>query len=148
MDVVALLGTEFDDVAHTLRGQQAQRRAAALDQCVGDEGGAVYQFRHIGKLDARGYGQVTQALHGADRRIRRRGQVLVDADPIFHCVEQDEIGKRSADIEADPIAFGCCLRWLGNHFISMRRNIRFMPATRVFFAGSSKAGMSTRSDFA
>jgi hypothetical protein len=114
--------------------------AAALDQCIGDERGAVHKFRHVRQLNAGCRHKFAQALHSADRWISGRGQVFVDANPVLGGVEQNKVGECPADIEADPIT-------IFRHFISICRNIRFMPAMRVFFAGSSRAGMSTRSDF-
>ena len=47
VDVVALLGAGFEHVAEPGRGDQPELRALALDQRIGDERGAVHDFRHV-----------------------------------------------------------------------------------------------------
>ena len=49
VDVVALLGAHLEDVAEAARGDQAEARAAALDQGVGDERGAVHDVADVGE---------------------------------------------------------------------------------------------------
>ena len=49
VDVVALLGAHLQDVAEALRGDQAEARAAALDQGVGDQRGAVHDVADVGE---------------------------------------------------------------------------------------------------
>ncbi len=107
VDVVALLGAHLEDVAEAARGDQAEARAAALDQGVGDQGGAVHDVADVGE------GQVcaacsssVEALQRADRRVVRRGQALVQADVVALRVEQDEVGEGAADVETDAIAGG------------------------------------------
>ncbi len=49
VDVVALLGAHFEAVAEALRGQQAEPRAAPLDDRVGDQRRAVHDLAHVGR---------------------------------------------------------------------------------------------------
>src|SRR3954467_12567868 len=52
VDVVALLGAHFEDVAEALGGDEAELGAAALDEGVGDEGGAVDDVADVGEVQA------------------------------------------------------------------------------------------------
>ena len=52
VDVVALLGPHLEHVAEALRREQAEPRAAPLDQRIGDERRAVHDLADIGERDA------------------------------------------------------------------------------------------------
>ncbi len=106
VDVVALLGAHLQDVAEAARGDQAQARAGALDQGVGDQGGAVDHVADVGERELGGVQQFGEALQRADRGVVRRGQALVEADFVALRVEQDEVGEGAADVETDTIAGG------------------------------------------
>ena len=72
VDVVALLGAHLQDVAEAARGDQAEAGAAALDQRVGDQGGAVDDHRRCRRASARPLrSSSVEALQRADRRDRR-----------------------------------------------------------------------------
>ena len=49
VDVVALLGPHFEHVAKALRGEQAEPRAAPLDDRVGDQRGAVNDLADVAR---------------------------------------------------------------------------------------------------
>src|SRR5262245_47728907 len=52
VNVVALLRAHFEQVAKTLRGDEAELDTLALDQSIGDQGGSVNQFADVFKLEA------------------------------------------------------------------------------------------------
>ena len=106
VDVVALLGAHLEDVAEAARGDQAEAGAAALDQGVGDQGGAVHDVADVGERQVCRLQQFGEALQRADRRVLRGGQALVQADVVALRVEQDEVGEGAADVETDAIAVG------------------------------------------
>ena len=66
IDVVALLGAHLERIAKTARGQQAQFRAAPLNDRVGDERGAVDDFGDIGESDVRLCRQRTKPFESGD----------------------------------------------------------------------------------
>ena len=106
VDVVALLGAHLEDVAEAARGDQAEPRAAALDQGVGDQRRAVHHVADVGKREPSRLQQFGEPLERADRWVVRRGQALVQADVVALRVEQDEVGEGAADVEADAVAGG------------------------------------------
>ena len=106
VDVVALLGAHFQDVAEAACGDEAEARAGALDQGVGDEGGAMDHVADVGQREPSGVQQFAEALESADRGIVRRGQALVEPDLVALRIQQDEIGESAADVETDTVAGG------------------------------------------
>ena len=79
---------------------------------VGAEGGAVDEPRHLGQCATRGGSELRQARQRADRRVRRCGKALVQADGPGLGIRENEIGESSADVEADPPA--CAHRSTGS----------------------------------
>jgi len=106
VNIVALLGAHFDDVAKSGGCDQAELRAAALDQRVGDQGGAVHDLADIRKLQAGRGDDLGQALQRADGRVLRGGEAFVQSDIRALGIEQNEVGEGAADVEADAIARG------------------------------------------
>ena len=104
VDVVALLGAHLQDVAEAARGDQAEARAAALDQGVGDQRGAVDDVADVGERQAGGAQQLGEAFQRADGWVVRRGQALVQADFVAFRIQQYEVGEGAADVEADAVA--------------------------------------------
>ena len=106
VDVVALLDAELEHVAEAARRQQAGGRAAAFDQGVGDQRGAVQHLRQIGHRDAGLFGDGANAGECPFRRIGRRGQAFVQRDATGRGIKQHEIGEGAADVEAEAVARG------------------------------------------
>ncbi len=77
MDVVALLGPHFEDVAEPLRRQQPDARAAPFDQRVGHQRRAVDQGVEVGHFEAGRRQQLAEAVDRAARRVLRRRQAFV-----------------------------------------------------------------------
>jgi len=122
VDVVALLGAHLQDVAEAGSGDQAELGAFPLDQRIGDEGRAMYDLAHLGESDAGIGDELAEALQRADRRIMRRRQAFVQQDLGALGVEQDEVGERPPDVEADAITslglrhvLGPCWHFLAGH---------------------------------
>ncbi len=121
VDVVALLGAHLEDVAEAARGDQAETRAAALDQGVGDQRGAVHDVADVGEREPAACSSSARPSERADRWVVRRGQALVQADVVALRVEQDEVGEGAADVETDAVAGGS-----GHAGSSMRRGSRIV----------------------
>jgi hypothetical protein len=106
VDVVALLGAHFERVAEAPRGEQAEARAAPLDDRIGHQCGAVDDLRHLGEPDAGLGSERRKPLERRNRRVPRRGQALVERNAAVTAVIEDEIREGAADIEADPVVCG------------------------------------------
>ncbi len=104
VDVVALLDAELEDVAEAAGGDKAEAGAAAFDQSVGDQGGAVDHVADVGERKLRRLQQFGEALEGADRWVVRRGQAFVQADFRKFRIQQNEVGEGAADVETDTVA--------------------------------------------
>ena len=115
MNVVALLGPHLEDVAEPLGRQQAQPAAAPLDDGVGDQRRAVDDLVKIRERQALPPQQVGHARQRTLGRVARRGQALVQMDASAPFVQQNEICKRSPDIEAQTKSVCACHRRLHPH---------------------------------
>ena len=115
VNIVALLGTHFQNVAETARGDQAKPGAFAFNQRVGHQGGAVHNLPNIGQRQPGGGDDLPQPFQRANRRVRRGGEAFMQPDIVAFGIEQDEVGERAANIETDTVAWGC------GHAILLRR---------------------------
>ncbi len=104
VDVVPLLGAGFKNVPEAARRQEADPRALAPDDGVGDERGAVDQEPHLGAVHAGRPQQLLEPGQDAEGRVLRRGEALVDPHRARPRVEQDEVREGAADVEADVVA--------------------------------------------
>ena len=77
VDVVALLGAHFENVAEARRRDQPEPGAAPLDDGVGHQRRAVNDLADIGERDARSLRQFIEADERCFRGVVRRGQALV-----------------------------------------------------------------------
>ena len=113
-DVIgAVAAPQNQDVAEALGGEQAQRRALALDDGVGHERCAVDDLVDLGHADATHLQQFLQTQQRSLGRIARRGQALVQRDLVFGAIVEDEIREGAADVETDAPTPGCCVVGLG-----------------------------------
>ena len=98
---------QVGDVAETLRAQQADFRAAALDQRVGRHGLAVHQ--ELGRAQQVGHVGAGFGSHaGQPARDRQQGLVrgrvfLVDVEGAV-VPEHDHVGERAADVDAYAVS--------------------------------------------
>ena len=99
MDVVALFGAEFQDVAETPRRDQRGARTRAFNDKVGDKGRAMQHVIQFCVGDARLRQQRVEAGQGAFCRIGWCGQAFMDVDRGVCRIEQNEVGERATDVE-------------------------------------------------
>ena len=104
IDIIALLGPHFENVAKAAGGDQPDRRALALDHGVGDQRGAMHDFRHIRMGDVLQRQQFLKPFQRGFGRVVGGGQALVQGDGRVLAVIQDKVGEGSANIEPDPPA--------------------------------------------
>jgi hypothetical protein len=101
--VVPQLRADLLHVPKTLRGQEAGRDPAALDQRIGDQRRAVDDVAHLGRRDAVALQQAAHAFqHGLFGGVRRGQHLAVEQPPVAR-VEHDEVGEGAADVDADAI---------------------------------------------
>src|SRR6185312_8327383 len=100
IDVIALLGTDLEDITESFGRDQADGRSLAFDNGIGDERRAVNDLTNLGYGDAGSRDDVGEAVEGAPRRIGGCGQAFVQADGGGGFVEQNEIRERASDIDA------------------------------------------------
>ena len=103
VDVVTLLDPHLDDVAEALGGQQSDLGAAALDDRIGDECGAVHEIADFGEVEPGVRCQFHQPGQRAQGRVARGGQAFVQPQRSSRVVDQDQVSEGAADVEADPI---------------------------------------------
>ena len=98
-----LVAGDVEDVAVALGRDHPDLRAVVLDHDVRGDRRPVEHLVELVGWDAGVSGEVTNALDGSLRRIRRRRRQLVDEDLPRLVVDIDEIGERPPDV--DPYAF-------------------------------------------
>jgi hypothetical protein len=103
VDVVALLLPHFEDVAEAFRGQQSNPGAAALDDRIGDERGAVHDVTDRSEVEPGACDQLHQPRQRAASGIVRGGQAFVQPNRSRLAIDQNEISEGAADFETDPI---------------------------------------------
>src|SRR4051794_4062860 len=94
------LPPDLDQVAETFGDHQRDLAAAALDQRVRRNRGAVREPRDRAEIDAVP-GQLAQARDDGLRRIGGRGGDLVQDDAVVCVVERKEVREGAADIDTD-----------------------------------------------
>ena len=104
VDVVHLrpgLAADLEEVAEPVGGDQRDLAAAALDQRVGADGGAVGQAGHAGRVER------VRGQHFADpvddRPVRAFGgrRQLVQDGAVLAADRHHQIGERAADVDSD-----------------------------------------------
>src|SRR3954454_13627987 len=103
IDVVTLLSAHFEGVAESLRGEEAQPRAAALYNGIRNQCHTVNDLADISKLDTRRACQRFKSLQRGNGWVSRCRQALVESDALALSVVQDKVSKRAADIEPDAV---------------------------------------------
>src|SRR5205085_9948920 len=120
IQVGAGLPADFEDVAETGGGQQRGRRAAALDDQIGDDGRTMAEKADRLTGSAALVEQRRDPVGYRDRRIGRgRGQFEMPRRT-GRVIDRDKIGKGAADIDANP-----------DHSSSSRRVRAVNPPLRV-----------------
>ena len=104
--VVALLEAHVEEVAEPRGHQHPGLRPPPLDDRVGDEGRAVGDRLDRGHRDVLAVEEGGRPVEHRDRRIGRRGELLVHRDAAALFVEQGEVGERAADVDAEPVGHG------------------------------------------
>ena len=101
--VVAMLVADQQRVAESRRGDESGSPGLALDQGVGDQRGRVHdRCGHIGGLHAGACAAAADAgAHTVERDCARRGERLVDDDIAARCVDEHDVGERSADVDGE-----------------------------------------------
>ena len=94
-----MLAADLERIAESLAGQQRGRRALALDQRIGDQGGAVDDLARASIAALADASVSSSPTSIADRGIVRRRQRLADDERAARIVIDDEIGEGPADID-------------------------------------------------
>ena len=98
-----LVPRDVDDVAEAVRRDHPGVRAGMGEHDVGRDGRPVQEVVDVRECDTGLRAQRLHALDDAARRVVRRGGNLVDGDPALLLVDQDQVGERAADVDADPL---------------------------------------------
>jgi hypothetical protein len=93
---------EFQQIAKATRADEARASTFVLQQRIGDHGGRVRQKRDTGRIDTVLLKTQTDAPHHALGKISRSRQYFGDADPAAAFLDEGDIRKRAADVDADP----------------------------------------------
>jgi hypothetical protein len=103
-EVEGLLVTgDVDDVAEAFGGQHSDLGAGVGEDDVRGDGRPVQEVVDLGQRDAGLRAELLHALDdGAGQVVRGRGD-LVDCNPSGFLVDEDEVGERAADIDADAL---------------------------------------------
>ena len=110
VEVVAHLGADLQHVAKSAGRDQSDPGSVALDDGVGDQGGAVHDAVDSGELDPRLAGDALHALADRDSGVGRAGELLAGEDHVPLFVDQHEVGERAADVHADTPALALAHR--------------------------------------
>ncbi len=106
VELVAILATDLDRIAEPGRSHERCLRALALNYGVGHQRGAVHQVLDLVGCNAGAFERICEhGLNGA-RRVVDRGQLFSQHEHATALVDQDEVGKRAADIDANAICVG------------------------------------------
>jgi hypothetical protein len=86
--------------------QETDLRPFPLEQRVGGDGRAVNDRFGLGEkpaeVGAELRGQEREPVDQSDRRVRRRRGAFGDREGAA-LVDEDEVGERAADVDADPV---------------------------------------------
>ena len=107
LDVVearADLAADLEDVAEALGRDQRGPGDAALDDRVGGDGRAVGDVAEFGGVRVGGGQDPVGDVEEADARVGRRRGHLVDARRAGLLVDEDRVGERAADVDAEAVA--------------------------------------------
>ena len=98
-----LVPGDVDDVAEAVRRDHPGLRAGMGEHDVGRDGRPVQEVVDVRERDAGLRAQRLDALDDAARRVVRGRRDLVDGDPALLLVDQDQVGERAADVDADAL---------------------------------------------
>ena len=98
-----LVAGDVEDVAHPLGGDEPDLGAAVRERDVRRDRRAVEQVVDLGETDACLRAELPDALAGAASRVVRRRRDLVDRDPARLLVDEDQVGERAPDVDADSL---------------------------------------------
>ena len=96
-----LVPGDVDDVAEAVRRDHPGLRAGMREHDVGRDGRSVQEVVDVRQRDAGLRAQRLDALDDAARGVVRGRRDLVDGDPALLLVDQDQVGERAADVDAD-----------------------------------------------
>ena len=100
---MAQLGADLEHVAEAACGDQARRHAAALDQGVGDQGGAVDDVPDLLRGDIVAVQHFPHApQHGLVRRMRGGENLAVEQASVAG-IEHHQVGEGPADVHPDAV---------------------------------------------
>ena len=92
---------QVQDLFEALRGNQSDCGALALQHRVGRDGRAVHDAVDVARRDLGQAADLVDAGQHADRRVRGGGRRLDPHLPARPLVEQQQVGKRSAHVDAE-----------------------------------------------
>ena len=101
VELVLPLARDLQDVAEAVRRDQAGLRALALDQRIGEERRGVDDTADVARRDAVAFEDAADAGDDAPRRVVGGGGFLPDRDARAGGVEDDDVGERATDIDAE-----------------------------------------------
>ena len=99
VDIVPLLGPHLEDVAKSGRGDEPDARAAALDDRIGHQRGAMHDSGHETRSDPRPGEREPCAHHRGIRGIARCRQLLRHRDDTMWA-RNDDVGEGATDVDA------------------------------------------------
>ena len=106
VDVVADLPGQLEDIAEALGREQTGLRPLAFEDDVGDEGRRVDRLAGPAQQVGNRAGEIGDAAHHRLLGRMRGGQGFLDPDGAVGVVDRREVGKGSADVDAEAIAGG------------------------------------------
>jgi hypothetical protein len=112
-EVIGTLVTcDVEDVAEALRRDQAHLGAGMGEDDVRCDGRSVQDAVELSEGYTGALAQISNAGDGPPSRVVRRRGHLFDRDPPGLLVDQDQVGERAADVDADPLHAGtaCAIR--------------------------------------
>ena len=98
-----LVPGDVEDVAEAVRRQHPDLGARVREDDVGRDRRPVQQVVDLRERHAGLLAEPADALDDAARRIVRRRRNLVDGDPARLLVDEDQVGERAADVDADAL---------------------------------------------
>ena len=118
------LARDFQQIAKSRRRDQPRQRAFALEQRIGHHRGAEADESDLAPCAADFRQDLADTGERREMRLARRRRQLVARDRAACLIEQEEIGKRAADVDADTIAW--------NQYIPLEKNCAGQAACRVY----------------
>ena len=111
---------EMEDVPEPLGDDQADERAAALEDSIGRDGRAVEDGVEIAKADVRTCRCEADAFDHADGLVLGRARRLRQPDALPRAVVQHDIRKGPADVDAEPVRHPAPCVTAGSRYFATR----------------------------